>query len=242
MKIEIYGDSLVELKAVQLAVNYLVDNYVASSVLPDNPPDYLPDNLPVEGQASMSACTAASVVPLPPATVTVAPVPVPPEAVAQITDPPVPVAPAPTPETGSNGIIRDTTGCPWDERIHSGGKTQTKAGKWVRRKNIADDAYRAVMHEITDPNFDPSVPYVEVPEVPEVPDPATAGFGANGNGDSAALAWPDVVQAVMTAKVSEQLSDEQLQKSVAELGVEGGFNAMASHPELYPQLMIKLSL
>jgi hypothetical protein len=46
----------------------------------------------------------------------------------------------------------------------------------------------------------------------------------------------------MQAKVTDQITQSQVDKAVQQLGVEGGFNAMVTRPELYPQLMIELGL
>lgn len=44
------------------------------------------------------------------------------------------------PQLQSTGVELDTEGVPWDERIHSGGKTKTKAGVWTARKGLNDEA------------------------------------------------------------------------------------------------------
>lgn len=139
----------------------------------------------------------------------------------------------------------DEVGCPWDERIHAGTKTKTESGKWKRRRGIDNDFFRTIMHEITDPTYTPTAdagpegPVADAgPDTP--PDAATAGFGEQGN--SGAVAWGEIVQKVMSAKVQELITQEQVEQVVTKLGVEGGFNAMASRPELYPQFIIELSL
>jgi len=132
----------------------------------------------------------------------------------------------------------DTVGCPWDARIHAGTKTQTDAGKWKRRRGVSDDEFRNVMHEITDPGYQPTAA-PDIPQVPPAPDAATAGFGESGDGS---VGWAELVQKVMSAKVQEQITQDQVDQVVTGLGLEGGFNAMASRPELYPQFMIELNL
>ncbi len=140
----------------------------------------------------------------------------------------------------------DSSGCPWDKRIHATTKTQTDAGKWKRRRGVDDDIFRAVMHEITDPKFDPNaVPTAgvdpSVPPAPTVPDPSTAGLGETQSQGSG-IEITDLVQRVMTAKLVGSLTQEQVDRAVSELGIEGGFNALVAHPELFDQLVVKLGL
>jgi len=204
-------DNLVELNAARVALEYLIHNFHEDI---HAGADEMPD--PLE---SAGAAPPISTAPPPPPNI-----PQPPTAVPDTTPPPPPTA---------NDLDHDNNGCPWDERIHSSGKTKTTAGKWVRRRGITDDDYRVIMQEITDPNFDPSVPFEE-----PLPDPV-ATFSGNG---ADAMEWPDVVQKVMTAKLTDVITQEQVDNVVAGMGVEGGFNAMVQHPNLYPQLMIELGL
>lgn len=60
--------------------------------------------------------------------------------------PSVPPAPAPasapsTPAAGTthvNGVEVDSTGLPWDARIHASTKSKTKAGQWVAKRGMND--------------------------------------------------------------------------------------------------------
>lgn len=58
---------------------------------------------------------------------------------------PIPTAAAPVP-TGP--VETDSTGLPWDERIHASTKTKTSAGKWTKRKGLADGVFEAVEAEL----------------------------------------------------------------------------------------------
>ncbi len=232
-------DSTTDLEAVvDLVLSVLNErDDVKKGTLPDPlklageiPADFIQPPIPTGQPEPVEVPTADTPPPPPVEVVTEAPpTPAPPAPVIE-----TPLVKAPTKATGTNEV--DASGCPWDERIHSGKKTTTEAGKWKRRRNIDDELYRAVMHEITDPKYDASAP--KEPEAPAVPDPTTAGFGGNGKG----IEWPDLVQIVMTAKLTDVISQEQVDKAVLGMGVEGGFNAMVSRPELYPQLMIELGL
>lgn len=47
-----------------------------------------------------------------------------------------PAAGMPTPGATSAPAVLDSTGLPWDQRIHSGGRTMTTAGAWTKKKNV----------------------------------------------------------------------------------------------------------
>lgn len=52
-------------------------------------------------------------------------------------------------EIGSEKDVEtDIEGIPWDERIHSGGKTKSGNGKWTKRKRLADGEYETVYAEL----------------------------------------------------------------------------------------------
>ncbi len=47
-----------------------------------------------------------------------------------------------------NAPAADSTGLPWDERIHSPNKTTNQDGSWRRKRGIGDDIYLAVAEEL----------------------------------------------------------------------------------------------
>ena len=72
--------------------------------------------------------------------VTVAPPPAPPSADAAAT------AAAPTPP--ASPVLLDSTGLPWDVRIHAGTRTQTQKGVWKARKGVDDATVAQVTAEL----------------------------------------------------------------------------------------------
>lgn len=65
----------------------------------------------------------------------------------------------------------DSAGLPWDERIHSSGRTLVKDGTWRRKGGISDDAYNAVLAEL---KGQPASPPAPVPAVPVAPQPPSS--------------------------------------------------------------------
>ena len=64
----------------------------------------------------------------------------------------------------------DSEGCPWDKRIHAGTKTQTKDGKWKKKKGLDDATWNAVRAEIMGtPAVTQATPVVTTPEVVQTP-------------------------------------------------------------------------
>lgn len=159
------------------------------------------------------------------------------------TPPAAAVADDATPETDNQGL-------PWDGRIHASSKLMTTKGNWKRRRGVEDKVYNQVVAELTagatavaqetEAAAETEAVLAEVPPVPETPDPATAGFG--GNGAAGEMTWPDLVQKVMTAKVQELVSQEQLDNTCANLGVQGGFNNLVGRPDLYERFVMELNL
>lgn len=110
--------------------------------------------------------------------------------------PTMPTAPTPsattTPvatEPGGNPPYLDTTGLPWDTRIHSGGRTQTAKGEWVKKKGVQPNVTAQVTAELRQnppkaasapqqaahvPLAPPAAVAAPTP-VPVPPAPATAG-------------------------------------------------------------------
>jgi hypothetical protein len=65
--------------------------------------------------------------------------------------PTAPATPAPVAQITAADITaapRDKNGLPWDERIHSGNKTQNQDGSWKKRKGVDDAIVDAVTAEL----------------------------------------------------------------------------------------------
>lgn len=79
------------------------------------------------------------------------PAPKPPAPPAAPTMPTAPTPSAITTPDGTNTVAPpylDTTGLPWDARIHSGGRTQTAKGEWVKKKRVQPNVTAQVTAEL----------------------------------------------------------------------------------------------
>lgn len=84
--------------------------------------------------------------------------------------PPAPAAPAAQP-----GAELDKNGLPWDARINTSNKAQTKQGVWKRAPGLTDELYNQVIAELKGVmNGAPSQPASTLPQAPSTPpNPAT---------------------------------------------------------------------
>lgn len=118
-------------------------------------------------------------------------VPVAPPAPAPVA-PPTPAASTPSADTPTPAAIElDSTGLPWDARIHSGGRTKTQKGVWVSRKGVQPNVVSQVTAELRSNPPRANAPFVPQQEAhvplaqpaaaaaptpaPAAPAPATAG-------------------------------------------------------------------
>lgn len=76
-----------------------------------------------------------------------------------------------------NAPAFDTTGLPWDERIHSGNKATNSDGTWKRRRNTPDDVFASVQAELRARNSAASAAPVASPP-PMAPPAVQAGVNA----------------------------------------------------------------
>ena len=63
-------------------------------------------------------------------------------------EPPPPYVPLELPKVTAPTAELDPLGIPWDKRIHSSGKTQTKKGFWVKKRGVHDKIYDQVLAEL----------------------------------------------------------------------------------------------
>lgn len=79
---------------------------------------------------------------------------------------------APPPSANASaGSTFDSAGVPWDERIHSSGRTLVKDGTWRRKGGISDDEFNRVMAELKGA---PPIPPAPVPAAPVAPPPPSS--------------------------------------------------------------------
>lgn len=67
-----------------------------------------------------------------------------------------------------NGVEVDSTGLPWDIRIHASNKARAKAGTWVRKRNVDDADFNRIEAQLRAAMTAPAVPMV-TPALPPVP-------------------------------------------------------------------------
>ena len=91
---------------------------------------------------------------------------------------PPPPPNTPPPPVGAPSADRDSSGLPWDARIHSSKKTTNKDGTWKARKNIDAAEILAVTNELRaltgQPAAAPPPPPTVAPVVAVPPPPTTA--------------------------------------------------------------------
>lgn len=103
--------------------------------------------------------------------------PPPPPAADPAPNAPAPVAPPPPASSSAvpaSDIERDSSGLPWDERIHSSSKDKIANGTWRKRRNVPDETFHSVTAELRNANaartMAAAAPLVAPP--PPVADPA----------------------------------------------------------------------
>ncbi len=91
--------------------------------------------------------------------------------------------PPPEPRQEADNLVNsiasetDIDGIPWDERIHSSGKTRTTTGQWTKRKRLPEGEYEKVMNELKQKvnpisSFEiPPINIVEEQSSPSLPEP-----------------------------------------------------------------------
>lgn len=167
-------------------------------------------------------------------------------------DPPTPVQTAPistpaepiAPPTQDPGVELDADGYPWDERIHSRGKTKMKNGNWRQRRECDSALVKQIKQEWDNRNqtSDPSHTYVpdgSITPDPPVADPTPAVAPA-APAAPAARNWtfPELMAAVQK---SGKITSEQLNAAVRASGAYD-LKAVAADPTYIPAIMGALGL
>lgn len=136
----------------------------------------------------------------------------------------------------------DINGTPWDERIHSGGKSKMANGQWTRRRGVTPALYDMVMAELSgaaapsqaDPA--PAPPAPVTPPAPPAP-PATVEEPPFVALQKKVQAW--IASAVDVPQRSERA--QALGKALKDYGVVN-LPALANQPELIPAIEMALAL
>lgn len=146
----------------------------------------------------------------------------------------------PLPQATTDSLV-DANGTPWDERIHSGGKSKMANGQWTRRRGITPALYDMVMAELNgatspEPVTPPAPPAPPASVTPPVP-PAPVE-------DSPFVVLQKKVQAWIAAAVDGPQRSERAQalgKALKDYGVVS-IPALASQPDLIPAIEMALAL
>lgn len=146
-------------------------------------------------------------------------------------DPPaagqLPVVP-PGPELDSQGV-------PYDERIHSGGRSKNKEGAWNRKRGVSEMEYARVLTEIMarkEPAPAVPAPTAALPQVPAATQQPVVPPVPPTPAPTSDLTWQQVC-AVLTEKItSGKVTTEELNVKARELGVEP-FALIGQQPALW---------
>ncbi len=155
--------------------------------------------------------------------------------------------------TGTTGIVLDSTGLPWDERIHSSAKSQTGKGVWTKRKGVDDATFNAVSAQLratmaatgtTAPA--PTLPQPGVaPQLPNAPQLPVVGQAGPvlpqlpPTGPSAFQLFTQFIGSNTfdaTSNPTGRLTAEWVDAVIAQNGVQGGIANLAAREDLIPAI------
>lgn len=147
-------------------------------------------------------------------------------------------APTDTPIPPPADDLVDIDGTPWDERIHSGGKSKMANGQWTKRRGVTPALYDMVMSELTVAAATPFVP------PPAPPAPVTPPAPPATVEEPPFVALQKKVQAWIASAVDVPQRSERAQalgKALKDYGVVS-LPALANQPELIPAIEMALAL
>ena len=126
----------------------------------------------------------------------------------------------------------DSTGLPWDVRIHASTKTLTQDGKWKKRKGIEAEEVTRVEAELRGTVTAP---------VPE-PEPAFNPFAATPEPEpTAPMSYNELIPFVTKAVQKQQVTNDQITNAVTKIGLPS-FPMLQNRPDLIPALLTELNL
>ena len=162
--------------------------------------------------------------------------------------PPPPVdnlPPAPAPLVADvpvdNSVEVDSAGLPWDERIHSGGKTKLADGTWRDKRGVEDSEREAIVAELTKvmaiPVPAPAVIEPTAPTDAEGWEQLAADIKQNAPAPASIKTLPEFVRAVTGAKLGNMMVTE----AVKSVGLES-ITQLGARPDLIPAVAAELGL
>lgn len=137
-------------------------------------------------------------------------------------------SPAPT------GTVVDSTGLPWDSRIHSTARTFNADGTWRARRGLAD-GYAALIEKelrqvmsIPSPSTAPTAPVAQTVSIPPPPPPLPPATAS-----PEIKPYLDLMNKVSSALAGAQISQPQLQKVCEAVGLPN-FVSLGTRLDLVP--------
>ena len=131
----------------------------------------------------------------------------------------------------SPSVELDADGVPWDERIHSSNKDQTKAGYWQKRRSLPDGLYESVTAELK------AAASADLPAGPPADDTGPAGPPADG----VEWDWNTLVQTLTKARSEGKTTKAQEDEVLKGMGITL-FPLLSPRTELYDEFATKLGL
>lgn len=128
----------------------------------------------------------------------------------------------------------DATGLPWDERIHSAGKTLNADGTWRLRRNVDDAVRQAVEAELRgtlepEPEPEPEPVAAVAPPPPPPPAPPAAPVADEKPAPAASqpeMTFAELVKLVADGVNSGKWAQSAVLKTVAEVGTANGVEGL----------------
>jgi len=262
LHIEISGDcSPQEWRAIAaIAAIMLGETALSTGTVPTPPAKVSTAKIGTDADRPTPPAPAADAAPAAPAAPVTTDVPAPPA-----DTPPVPASEAlltaeaarAAPAAPPPGVEVDTTGIPWDARIHAGTKTKKTDGTWTSKRGAEKALVDQVTAELKAIMAAPAAPAVPappvtetpVPEAPAVTDPAAA-FGAGATppaapaptppaapaapeGDNGMGEFARVMRVVVAKQAAGGLSTEMTTGIAQQLGLTS-VRDLAKRPDLIP--------
>lgn len=149
---------------------------------------------------------------------------------------------------GTTGTLLDSTGLPWDERIHSSAKSQTGKKVWTKRKGVDDATFNSVSAQLratlaaTGTAALPTAPALPGAAAPSLPAlPAQAGPIVPALPTTAPTVYQNFVAYIGTqlqgpTNPAGRLTSDWVDQVIANHGVAGGIANLALREDLIPAI------
>lgn len=158
--------------------------------------------------------------------------------------------------TPPGGVVVDINGIPWDARIHSAKKTQTKDGVWREKRGVDSALVAKITGELKAVMAIPAAPNLAAPQIsgdlapatviepktiPAPPDePVQIPTPPVTNEYTGPKTYAEFLKACAAKMSSAQISMDRINEIVAGHGVIGGLQALSARPDLIPQIWVDI--